>query len=137
MGSEYDIRCSKSCTRAAVTILVFAALAFAFLRPLGNTQELQDVLTYTSLRVNMKEELDRLESDLAWNHLKNKIGQPLEVWNIAMLLEYRAKLRYPDDFSGSDKEKRTKAATADEKRRTEANFAPVGSVRRICSADDH
>jgi hypothetical protein len=117
MGSEYDIRCSKSCTRAGVTILVLAALAIAFLRPLGNTQELQDILTYTSLRVNMKDQLNRLESDPAWNHLKNKMGQPLEAWSIATLLEYRAKFRYPDDFSGQTRRKEQRHKSRNRRRK--------------------
>jgi len=101
MGPEYDIRCSKSCTRAGVAVLVLAALAISFLRPLEKARELEGLLTYTQVRLYMKEELDRLESDRAWKHLKNEIGPPLdETWNIARLLEYKVKLCDPEKLSG-------------------------------------
>ena len=71
---QLDFRCSNSCTRAGLTALLFAALAFAMLWPVEKAKQFDGLGKYVSLRLELKDSLDQLEGDPCWKVLVNREG---------------------------------------------------------------
>src|SRR2546422_11776349 len=90
MATEHDIRCSNACTRAGISVLLLSAVAFGMFVPLERTRNLQSLLTYLSQRLTLKEQVGRLETDVAWGVLMagNEGERARKDWNLAKMLEY-------------------------------------------------
>lgn len=86
---QLDFRCSNSCTRAALTALLFAAFAFAMLWPLEKAKQFDAFGKYASLRFELKELLNQLEGDPCWKVLVNAEGDKVLNWTLSKLMEFR------------------------------------------------
>jgi len=114
-SSLLDARCSSSCTRAGLTIVLFSAFALAMLSPLATIKPFNALSTYISLRFDLRDTLDQLETDPCWKTLINKEGDQVSSWFLSKLLRFRCeppptdkpKLITPSALSKSQEEKRS------------------------------
>ncbi len=112
--SQLDIRCSNSCARAGLTILLFSALAFAMLSPLEKGKQLEAFGDYVTLRLELKGILDQLEADPCWKVLISREGNQVTSWVLSRLMEIycevppitKPKLTDPSTPSEFQKEKK-------------------------------
>src|SRR2546425_4414923 len=91
MSDDADVRCSSACTRASIAVLILCAISLSMFKPVDQTQRLDALLKYTSARLILKEELERLEDDAAWRGLMaiEAIAETARnKWNLEKLLDY-------------------------------------------------
>jgi hypothetical protein len=86
---QLDFRCSNSCTRAGLTALLFAALAFAMLWPLEKAKQFDALGKYASLRLELKDSLDQLGGEPCWKVLLKTEGDKVLNWTLSKLMEFR------------------------------------------------
>ena len=112
---QLDARCSSSCTRAGLTILLFSALAFAMLSPLEKAKQLEAFGNYVTLRLGLKGILEQLETDPCWKTVVSREGSEVTSWVLSRLTEIycevpsviKPKLSDPSNPSKIQKEKKT------------------------------
>ena len=110
MATDQDIRCSNACTRAGISILILSAVALGMFTPLDKTRNHQNLLTYLSQRLILKEQVARLDTDVAWRALMagDTAEQARKDWNLIKLLDYtieeELKPRYPAPKTGPSKQ---------------------------------
>jgi hypothetical protein len=86
-SSKLDVRCSNSCTRAGLAVLLFSTLAFAMLGPLETAKQLEALGKYFTLRIELKDALDLLDGELCWKDLVDAEGDRVSNWTLAKLME--------------------------------------------------
>lgn len=128
--SELDIRCSNSCTRSGLTVLVLSIFAFVMLEPLTKTRQLEALIRYMSVRNVINEELNQLETDPVWKDLNSSdlASQASKDWNLAQLLDYRVK-----SSSGATDPTSSKDLSAPTELRVYANteILPIHSINQM------
>ncbi len=110
---DHDIRCSNSCTRAALTALVLAAIAVSLLPLIKKTQALDALAQYIGLRIHLEQELEQLELDPAWAKLKS--SEPAAAtWTVGSLLKYNADLPIGREILVPYQERKTPKTESDQ-----------------------
>jgi hypothetical protein len=71
-ASPFDLRCSKICTRAGLSILLLSSLAISIIPMLKQAEALDALLKYVALRHVLKLSLDDLDRDPCWKILIKK-----------------------------------------------------------------
>src|SRR2546428_5787774 len=91
--AEHDVRCSNACTRAGIALLLLAAVSVGMIQQLAKTRQLNGLLKYTSARLIMNEELERLKHDVAWTALmaSGLAAQAQTSWTLNKLIAYTDK----------------------------------------------
>ena len=114
-SSQLDVRCSSSCTRAGLTILLFSALAIAMLLPLEKVKQFNALADYVYFRYQLKDTLDQLEAEPCWKVFITKEGNQVSSWLLSVLLEIyfeppqtdKPKIIYPSTLNKSQENKKT------------------------------
>ena len=90
LSAEGDVRCSNACTRAGIALLLLSAVCLGMIEPLDKTRELSALITYTSARLVLHHELERLKDDVAWRGLMASPSgkQASTSWTLDKLLDY-------------------------------------------------
>lgn len=89
--TQVDNRCSAACTRAAIAIVLFTALAILVLQPLRQVRANNAFGEYVTKRLQLKYAIEALDSDFCWKKLRSsKFGEDAyKQWNLATLMGFR------------------------------------------------
>ena len=92
-SSEFDLRCSSACTRAAITALLLSILSLSLATTFDSAQYADALGTYLYERDNLSQYVNEIQDDKCWQSIPEGEDTPLykSGWSMMQLLNYQCK----------------------------------------------
>ena len=92
-NNYFGDKCSASCVKAGMTVLLFSLLGLSLLQQLSKQDHLQHLISYIVLRYTLSEQVELLQCNPCWKSLTEEIGAE-KIFKLPISELFEHKCRY-------------------------------------------